>query len=177
MTSRAPASSACTTTSATKPTGTATTVRSAPVTAAARSGASSSTAPASSAAAACSAIVVEPAHRHPGAPQREADRPADEAGPDERDGSGRGHDAPSVGVGGEVGPGEIGAQRGRALEEHVLELVARALGVAVHQHPDAERRAVGDVLLLGAEQRDLVEPERGACRAGGELGGEVGGAR
>ena len=35
--------------------------------------------------------------------------------------------------------------------------------------------AVRDVLLLRAEQRDLVEPEGDAGRAGGELGGEIGG--
>ena len=55
-----------------------------------------------------------------------------------------------------------------------LQLVARPVGVAVDEHPDAPRHAVRHVLLLRAEQRDVVEAERGAGRAGRELGVQIG---
>ena len=58
----------------------------------------------------------------------------------------------------------------RAFEVHVVQLLTRPVGVAVHEDTDATRHPVRNVLLLGAEQRDVVEPERGTRRARRELG-------
>ena len=105
-------------------------------------------------------VAVEAAHGHTRAPERKANRPADQAGADERAETDWGSaTTPSVGV----GPARSARNSGGALEEHVVQLVARPLRVAVHEDPDAQARPVRNVLLLGAEQRDLVEPE---CRAG-----------
>ena len=61
-----------------------------------------------------------------------------------------------------------------AVVSHVPQLVTRLVAVAVHEHADASRHTVRHVLLHRAEQRDVVEAERGARRARRELRVEVG---
>ena len=121
-----------------------------------------STAPVSLARAARVGVVVEAAHLAAEPAQRETDRAADQPGADERDAIRGCHADPLL--------RKVGAERGRAFEEHVAQLLARPVGVAVDEHPDAPRHAVRNVLFLRAEQRDVVEPERGTGRAGRELG-------
>ena len=42
----------------------------------------------------------------------------------------------------------------------MVQLVAAALAVEVHQHPHAQRHAVGDAEFPGAQQRHVAEAQR-----------------
>src|SRR5262249_54816721 len=72
------------------------------------------------------------------------------------------------------GAAEILTQPRGSVQEHVVDLAARAVAVAVDHDAHAPWRAVGYGLLLGAEEGDVAEVE-GLARGGRrELRGEVG---
>ena len=91
------------------------------------------TAPSSSARAQPVAVAVEPDDFVAQLREREPDRSADQARPDDGDA----HAALL---------GEVVAQRAR-LEVHVVQVVARLLAVEVHHHPDRPLHAVRDAEL------------------------------
>ena len=110
--------------------------RDAPSAASAMCGTASSSAPSSFARVAPCRVAVEAPDLEAGAPEREADRAADEAGPDD----------PRL-----ASLREVVAQSARAVEVHVVEVGRLALRVAVHEDPDDPRHAVIDVELARAD--------------------------
>ena len=62
---------------------------------------------------------------------------------------------------------QVVTERSGTLEVHVVQLVAAALRVAVHEEPDAHGLPAVDAELAGAQQRDVAEPERRGRRRPG----------